>query len=300
MLRRRKKPLTRREIVAKRQADAAKASKGGNFRRSVTLNRSRQAVDLSDSERQAAWRLRLRRRRLARWLMAAVLVAGLTLLLLTQLAAKIEIQTPNQISSEERQQYLRVVEDYYQTRPIERLRFMVDQVSLNAFFLDRVPEVKSVGIVGGRDLASATLQLAFRQPVAEWSSGDVVYFVDESGVTFRRNYFDTPSVIVNDMSGVVAEAGQEVINRRFLSFLGQSVALFRDNGLSVTEAALPPSTVRQVNFKLQDRNYIIKMVVDRSASAQVSQALKALKYIDEQGISPEYVDVRVDQRVFYR
>lgn len=300
MFRRQKKSLTRREIVAQRQADTAKASRSDNFRRSATLGQSRQAVDLSDSERQTAWRLRLRRRRLVRWLVVAVLVIGVVLLLLTQLVAKVDIQASRHERSGEYQQYLKVMEDYYRARPIERLRFMIDQAALNAFFLERTPEIKSVNIVGSGDLTKGVLQVAFRQPVAQWASGNQVYFVDEAGVTFQHNYFDTPGVVVSDRSGVPAEAGQEVVNRRFLSFLGQSVALFRDSGLSVAEVVLPPSTVRQVEFKLQDREYIIKMTVDRPASAQVNQALKALKYVSEKGISPEYIDVRVDQRVFYR
>ena len=42
------------------------------------------------------------------------------------------------------------------------------------------------------------------------------------------------------------------------------------------------------------------MTVDRAAVAQVDQAVKAMRFIDERRLRPEYLDVRVDQRVFYK
>lgn len=300
MLRRKRKTLTRREIIAKRQAEAEKSSKVDNFRRSRTLSQSRQSAAPAESERQAAWDLRLKRRKLTRWMIGVVLAAGLALLLLTQLVADVAVQAPRQERNNEYQRYIDILNEYYQARPIERLRFMINEPALHAFFLDKAPEVKSVNITGSHSLAGGVLQLTFRQPVAQWSSGGVTYFVDDSGVTFETNYFDKPNIVVSDKSGVQSEAGQEVINRRFLSFLGKVVALFRDNGLTAIEAVLPQDTVRQVEFKLEGHQYAIRMTVDRGAEAQVSQALRAMRHIKERGMNPHYIDVRVDQRVFYR
>ena len=42
------------------------------------------------------------------------------------------------------------------------------------------------------------------------------------------------------------------------------------------------------------------MTVDRSAQAQVKQAIATLGYLDNNGAKPGYIDVRVDQRSFYK
>jgi hypothetical protein len=136
--------------------------------------------------------------------------------------------------------------------------------------------------------------------VAQWSSGDKIYFVDDSGVTFEQNYFAAPTVAVRDESGLPTRGGQEVINRQFLSFLGQAVSEFSQHKMNVSEVILPANTVRQVWFKVEGRETQIRMTVDRSAQAQVKQVIATLNYLDNNGAKPGYIDVRVDQRSFYK
>lgn len=119
-------------------------------------------------------------------------------------------------------------------------------------------------------------------------------------MTFSTTYASSPSVIVKDQSGVPTAAGQEVINRHFLSFLGQAVAGFREHQLEVTEIILPQNTVRQALLSIKGRPYSIKMTTDREAAAQVAQAVKAMAFFQSSGAAPAYIDVRVNQRVFYK
>ena len=149
-------------------------------------------------------------------------------------------------------------------------------------------------------MARSSDKLTFRQPIAQWSSGNKVYFVDDGGVTFEQNYFNPPTVAVRDESGLPTRGGQEVINRQFLSFLGQAVSEFSQHKLKVSEAILPANTVRQVWFKVEGRESQIRMTVDRSARSQVRQAIVTLGYLDKNGQSSGYIDVRVDQRSFYK
>ena len=127
-----------------------------------------------------------------------------------------------------------------------------------------------------------------------------IYFVDDSGVTFEQNYFAAPTVAVRDESGLPTRGGQEVINRQFLSFLGQAVSEFSQHKMNVSEVILPANTVRQVWFKVEGRETQIRMTVDRSAQAQIKQVIATLNYLDNNGAKPGYIDVRVDQRSFYK
>lgn len=293
-----KQSLTRRELAAQRQAATNVGPDDVHaYKRSRTMTRRGHPTD-EPSERQASWELRRKRRKLTAWLLGVSAGALCLIGLLSQLTASFTLQTPD--GRADQKTYLTVLEEYYKVRPIERLRFMLNEAALNTFFLEKTPEVQSVRVEAGSQLASGVLLVSFRQPVAQWSSGGVVYFVDDSGVTFEKNYFPAPNIAVSDQSGVPAAAGQEVINRRFLSFLGQSVSLFQKNGLVVVEVVLPPDTVRQVEFRLQDVPYSIKMTVDRGAVAQVNEAVRTKRFLDERGESPSYIDVRVDQRVFYK
>ena len=291
--------LSRREIAARRQAKIYEDLPTQSYRRNRTLN-SRQTISpLEASERLEAHELVKKRRSVARRLFMTAVGLAIIVSLLFQLTIDISIQTPDMKSSNSSKKYVAALNEYYSAHPAERFRFFLNNNDLKQFFLQKAPEVKNIRIEGDF-LARSAVKLTFRQPVAQWSSGGKVYFVDDGGVTFEQNYFDAPAVAVRDESGLPTRGGQEVINRQFLSFLGQAVSAFAQYKIKVSEATLPASTVRQVWFKVEGRATQVRMTVDRSAQSQVKQAIIALEYLGKTGSVPEYIDVRVDQRSFYK
>lgn len=291
--------LSRREIAARRQAKIYEDLPTQSYRRNRTLN-SRQTISpLEASERLEAHELVKKRRSVARRLFMTAVSLAIVVFLLFQLTIDISIQTPDMKSSNSSKKYVAALNEYYGAHPAERFRFFLNNNDLKQFFLQKAPEVKNIRIEGDF-LARSAVKLTFRQPVAQWSSGGKVYFVDDGGVTFEQNYFDAPAVAVRDESGLPTRGGQEVINRQFLSFLGQAVSAFAQYKIKVSEATLPASTVRQVWFKVEGRATQVRMTVDRSAQSQVKQAIIALEYLGKTGSVPEYIDVRVDQRSFYK
>lgn len=294
-----KQSLTRREVVARRRAEVEKDVNTQSYRRNRTLNSRETASPMETSERLETHRLIKRRRKIMRSLLGVACGMVGVLVLLFQLTIYLSLQTPDARSAENAEKYRAVLNEYYTARPAERFRFFLNSNDLKNFFLEKAPEVKTVRIEGNF-LAKSTVKLTFRQPVAQWSSAEKVYFVDDSGVTFEQNYFTSPSVAVKDESGIPTESGQEVINRQFLSFLGQAVHAFSQNDITVSGVILPAHTVRQVWFQLEGYPYIVRMTVDRGAMAQVKQAVVTIHQMSNRGERPSYIDVRVDQRSFYK
>lgn len=294
-----KQSLTRREVVARRRAEVEKDVNTQSYRRNRTLNSRETASPMETSERLETHRLIKRRRKITRSLLGVACGMVGVLVLLFQLTIYLSLQTPDARSAENAEKYRAVLNEYYTARPAERFRFFLNSNDLKNFFLEKAPEVKTVRIEGNF-LAKSTVKLTFRQPVAQWSSAEKVYFVDDSGVTFEQNYFTSPSVAVKDESGIPTESGQEVINRQFLSFLGQAVHAFSQNDITVSGVILPAHTVRQVWFQLEGYPYIVRMTVDRGAMAQVKQAVVTIHQMSNRGERPSYIDVRVDQRSFYK
>lgn len=296
-----KSEYSRRDVAARRQAElmADDNPSQHSYRRNRTLNSPNTSTPAETSERAAIHKLAKKRKRLVRHLVWILVAGGLVLLLLWEAVLSMSIISPQPLSLDDTNRYKATLESYFGERPIERFRFMIDQQSLDSFFLAKAPEAKKVR-VEGHGLATAQVKMTFRQPIAQWASSGTTYFVDDEGVTFQKNYFEAPAITVRDESGVPTVAGQEVINRQFLSFLGQAVSLFGKNDMTVTEVILPADTVRQMTFQLKDRPYPIKMTIDRGVDAQVKQAVLAIRHLDSQGSMPQYLDVRVDQRVFYK
>ena len=78
------------------------------------------------------------------------------------------------------------------------------------------------------------------------------------------------------------------------------MSAFSQHNIKVSEVILPASTVRQVWFKVEGRVTQVRMTVDRAAQSQVKQAVITLEYLGKAGNTPEYIDIRVDQRSFYK
>ena len=287
---------TRRVEAARRQAEVYADPSAASYQRGRALRNSPAREEVS-SERQAAHDLRRSRRALSSYLGASLVIMGSVFVVLYNLSADIRVVTPAPIVDSD--QYAAVLDDYYATRLLERIHLFQDRSAMTQFFLERAPEVKSVEVSSG-GLAKADLKLNFRQPVVQWSSSGKTYFVDDTGVTFERNRLSAPTVTVRDDSGVPVQTGHEIINRQFLSFLGQVVAGFSKHRYTVTDVILPPGTIRQADIVLRDKPYRIKMSVDRGAGVQVEQAAQAITWFEVRSIGPSAIDVRAEQRAFYR
>lgn len=283
---------------AGRRSGQERTSDRGTYRLNRTLSGyrhdERQASDRSIAHKK--YRIRKARMLYGFTCVLALLAMGY---LAHQTSWSLSIQTPSPASAEQTELYQKMLVDYYNSRPTERFRPLLDQETLAAYFLERAPEVKNIRIEQA-GILSSSVKLTFRQALAQWVVDGQTYYVDESGVIFSRNYDQSPRLSVQDRSGALISGGQEVAHRRFLIFLGQAVSAFAGQNLTVSEIILPEDTVRQAHFKLEGHSFLVKMSIDRSAEAQAEQAAKSIQYISERGMRPEYIDIRVNQRVFYR
>ena len=163
-----------------------------------------------------------------------------------------------------------------------------------------VREVRRVAAVRGDGIGQTVVELVAREPIASWTIGADRRFVDESGVVFSHNYFDTPTVQIRDESGIGGSEDQAtaVTSARFLRFIGQAVAGLTSYDLDVATVSIPATTTRQVDLIIGRSR--IKMTIDRPAGEQSQDAARAWQYLDRAGRTVRYVDVRVSGKAFYR
>lgn len=196
--------------------------------------------------------------------------------------------------------YARAISDYLGTRPAERFRFALNKVDLTAAVAKKYPEVGSIESDGG-SIGSGNFIITFRQATISWKIGQKQYFVDNSGETFEKNFYTTPTVKVTDNSGASVNDGGAVVGKGFLRFLGRLAALTSQSGLGeVADATLPPNTTREIDIKLKGRGYVIKTHTDRDPAAEVEDMQRVIGYLDQRKLTPVYIDVRVPGRAFYK
>lgn len=255
------------------------------------------------SPRTHAHNLTVQRRKIAAILVVVLVMAIPVWLLISNFTASVSISLTNVgiTRNIDKQKYQNEIQDYLDQNPISRLTFFLNQSNLSNYVSARLPEVSAVtqgGVVGIGDTSFA---VTMRTPVAGWQINQKQYYVDSNGIPFEQNYFQPPSVQIVDNSGVSDKLGTTAVaSNSFLSFVGQVVSLTKASGYTVTQASLPPDTTRELELRLKEVNYYVKLTIDRPAGEQVEDMISAIKYFSGHGQTPEYIDVRVSGKAFYK
>ncbi len=255
------------------------------------------------SPRAHAHSLSIKRRKISFIFLLVILSAIPIWLLINNFTASISVSLSNtdtlkQIDSKT---YENVIQNYLDINPMSRLVFFMDELSLTNYASSKLPEVLNVKQGSAIGLGKTNYSITMREPVAGWKINNQQYYVDSRGVPFEKNYFSNPSVQIVDNSGITLKVGTTaIVSNRFLSFVGKVVALSKSYKYTVTQAALPSDTTRELEVKLKEGNYLVKLSIDRPAGEQVEDMVSAVKYFNRHNEHPKYIDVRVGGKAFYK
>lgn len=293
------------DVPSRRRTDATQPPSldtGAQFRRNRTLSGVRRdPMDPSNSPRSQVHHLTNQRRKVGGIFLIVLAVIIFLTLIITQLTAKVIISgsTLSLTSPIEVSKYEKVINDYLGVNPAGRFRFILNENELSDYAASITPEVKHIKQNGATNIVETRFIMTFRKPIAGWQINGRQYYVDNEGIVFQKNYYDTPTVQIVDESGISPEQGSAVASARLLSFVGRVVALAGESGYTVTEAILPSGTTRQLEIRLKDVTPLVKLSIDRGAGEQVEDTVRALRYLSSRGQNPQYVDVRVSGRAVY-
>lgn len=293
--------------VRQERATEADLEQNYTFRRNRTLtgslssNVSSAAEHTGDlqSSRTHAHHLTLQRRKIGSVLGVVLIIVACLAGLIYNLTATPVVRSSAALASES-VRYENAINDYLNRHPIERLRFALDNKRLDDYLRVQVPEVAQARQNGYAHPGATDFTVTMRRPIASWIIGGKQYFVDEEGIPFEKNYYETPIVQVVDQSGVQQAPGTAIASSRFLGFVGRIVAEAKLAGLVVEKAIIPTGTTRQLEVVVQGRGYPIKLSLDRLPAVQVEDMKAAIGYFDSKQQTPQYIDVRVSGKAFYR
>lgn len=277
------------------------------FRRNRTLTGSSSSRVLSSNEansqlkspRVQTHELIRRRRHIGAVLLMVIIGAASLFGLISQFSVEVVVRA-QEASIRLDPIYEESIQDYLSERPIERLRFLLNTDTLSEHLQATNPEIASIKVDGSAGFGKSALLATLREPIAGWSINGQQHYVDSAGTAFDRNYFATPKVQVIDNSGIQVSSGQAIASNRFLGFIGRAVGLAQTSGYVTQQVIIPADTTRQIELRLEGIPYPIKFSVDRAVGAQVEDMARALTWLKEHSVTPEYLDVRIGGKAFYR
>lgn len=281
------------------------------FRRSRTLTGSTSPLVTSSAEARSQLKtdrlkvheLHQQRRRMLRSFVIVLFCAGILTLLLASHFGPIAIEYPQAkagITKPDTAKYERTIRDYLNLHPMEQFSFSVNSEGLGDYLRQQHSEVADARVSRSELGFRAEFEVLLRKPLLAWSTPQGQLFVDETGTAFNLNYFEHSLVQVVDRSGVTPDANGTIASKRFIRFLGQLVAAINTGDKGKVNSVIIPASTRQIDLRLEGRNYDIKTHIDRDPHQQAEDLLNTLGYIDKKGIKPQYIDLRVAGKAFYK
>lgn len=254
------------------------------------------------SPRVQAHHLRKHRRHLGLVLLAVAAVSAGLFWLVYQSVAGVQVRIAAPVPPTDSSIYEQKIQEYLNGHLLERNRATLNTDNLVEYLQDNgCPEVAGATVGSGPvGVGTSAITLTMRQAVVAWKTGRAQLFVDGQGVAFTRNYYDKPSVEVIDETGIQAVDNKVLASDRFLGFIGLAVSRLASQGFTVSKVVLPANTTRQIVLSIEGLAYPIKFSVDRSAGEQAEDTARAVRYLDGRGVTPEYLDVRVSGKAYYR
>ena len=287
------KKLTRREMREKILEERSREK--SDFRRGKTISRHQK----EHSERSENQKLVIRRRKLGAFFMILAIFISLISIFLFQFISKVSVAS-NESKSQNLSKYEKSIEEYLNINPSERILSNLNKNALLESLQKKYPEVLSISDIKFGGLTSYKIYLNFRKPVASWLVDGKEFFVDSEGISFSVNNFEKPLLNIIDDSGAVVSKGKNVASSSFFSFIGKLVSAANKQGLEVSKIRIPPLSLRQVEVSVNGVGYFARMSTADSAEGQVINFKKAIEYFRTHRISPNYIDLRIEGKGYYK
>ncbi len=107
------------------------------------------------------------------------------------------------------------------------------------------------------------------------------------------------TVVLKPTIEIIDEAGTGVTSR-MKEYVATVERDFADIGLSANRAVVPAGKMREIHVFLNGYEPYVKLNIDRGTAVSVEDAKRMLQYISSRDIHPEYVDVRVKGKGYYK
>jgi cell division septal protein FtsQ len=256
-----------------------------------------------ESPRAHVHKLSILRRKVVGVLIVILISAVPIWILISNFTAtvKVDIVDVASVKPTDALKYEKAIQNYLDVNPISRLSFFLDQSAMTEYISAKLPEILTITQEKTQSIGKANFEIKMRTPIAGWTINNKQYYVDSKGIPFERNYFMAPSVSIIDNSGISPKVGTVAIaSNRFLSFVGQVVSQAKTSGYTVTQATLPANTTRELEIRLAEGNYLVKLSIDRPVGEQIEDMVAAVKFFSSRRQTPQYIDVRVSGKAFYK
>lgn len=254
------------------------------------------------------------KRRVSRWLLylPSILSLGVVVMsgiFLTTLTAnpKISILTPenNLAVVQDTQTYEQAAERLMRRSLLSRSKFTIRTDELAAALQQEFPELGDVVVTVPLISRRAVIEVQPATPVLLLRGSNGTFVIDKLGRPVLEAARLSSSVrdklpVVSDESDTELLLGRQQLTLELTAFIQDTHAQFTGLGI-ITEAYTLPSLANELHVRLPGKGYYVKFNTEAEARQQVGTYMAVKGRLESEGITPsEYIDVRVEERAYYK
>ena len=182
-------------------------------------------------------------------------------------------------------------------------KLTLDQQGISEALKKRFPEIAAVSLELPWLTQTPKINLQISAPALFLNSQGKLYVIDTKGRAVSSSA-DLPNVqglsIVDDQSGFSNEAGRQVLSASEVSFIDSLIRQSKYAGVPISSLSLPAKP-EQLDLRTADSAYYVKFYLGGDSATQIGQFLATRAQFANDGTQPsEYLDVRVQGKIFYR
>lgn len=189
------------------------------------------------------------------------------------------------------------------SKMLNRSFFTLDERAVSENLRKKFPEVASASVTSKPFGRAIKVKITTKTPSFIISNQSGEFIVDSSGLAVTKviSPIQTKGLIrLEDKTGFDVKAGQQVFSSQDMQFITQLTEGLRLNGTSIGRLELP-AIAKQLRLYQGGVDYYIKFHTGGDAKLQLGSFLAVSKQLASEGKQPsEYIDVRVEGKVFYR
>ncbi len=187
-----------------------------------------------------------------------------------------------------------------------RFKFLISTKKLERALQEQYGELADVQIelplLGRRPVVRLTPDA----PTLELISSNGAFYINANGKVLARTTEVTKNQVpalglVHDEAGSSVSANNVVLPSTETAFLAQLFRQLQAEIVPVQSVTLPRNVANEADVRLVGQNYFIKFSITTDVRQAVGTYLAARSKLDKDGVTPsEYLDVRVEEKVFYK
>lgn len=148
------------------------------------------------------------------------------------------------------------------------------------------------------------VRIAVSSPIFILATNQGSYYINGKGVPLVRvsDVKNQPEgiAVITDETGLPIELGTQVLTTDSVLFIGQLIEQLVATNTPYQQITLPLEA-NEVQIRLQGKPYVVRLNSLQNARTQIGTFLAVKQRLQGEGVTPkEYIDVRVEERAYYK